>query len=125
MTHEGMPQRSSRALGQQGEQLAAEHLAARGVEILTRNWRCSIGEIDIVGRDHDAVVFYEVKTRRSARFGSPVEAITPAKAARLRRLASRWLAEHQVHAGEVRVDVLALTASGRGATHIEHLRGVC
>lgn len=125
MTYGGMPQRTSRALGEQGEQLAAEHLVALGVEIVERNWRCSIGEIDIVGRDHDALVFYEVKTRSTARFGSPAEAITPAKAARLRRLATRWLSVHQMHAYDVRVDVLALTMSGRGATQIEHLRGVC
>ncbi|CAN5456314.1 YraN family protein [soil metagenome] len=125
MTHEGMPQRTSRALGEQGEQLAVEHLAALGVEIIARNWRCRIGEIDIVGRDQDALVFYEVKTRRSARFGAPAEAVTVAKAARLRRLATQWLSEHREHAAQVRVDVLALTVSGHGTTHLEHLRGVC
>lgn len=125
MTHAGTPQRRSRALGEQGEQIAVEHLASSGVQIMARNWRCSIGEIDIVGRDDDVLVFYEVKTRSSARFGSPAEAITTAKAARLRRLATRWLSVHRIHAYDVRVDVLALTMSGRGATQIEHLRGVC
>ncbi|MGB3686451.1 MAG: YraN family protein [Ornithinimicrobium sp.] len=125
MTHGGTPRQTSRAVGEQGEQIAAEHLASLGVQIIDRNWRCSIGEIDIVGRDQDALVFYEVKTRRSARFGSPAEAITGAKAARLRRLATRWLTEHEDRASDVRVDVLALTMSGHGRTQIEHLRGIC
>ncbi len=125
MTHGGTPRQTSRAVGEQGEEIAAQHLATLGVRIIDRNWRCPIGEIDIVGRDQEALVFYEVKTRRSARFGSPAEAITSAKAARLRRLATRWLAEHEHRASDVRVDVLALTVSGRGTTQIEHLRGIC
>lgn len=95
------------------------------MQIIARNWRCSVGEIDIVGRDQDTLVFYEVKTRRSARFGSPAEAITPAKALRLRRLATQWLSAHQTHASDVRVDVLAITMTGQGTAQIEHLRGVC
>ncbi len=124
MAHGGMPHRVARTIGDFGEQFAADHLAARGVQIVERNWRCQLGEIDIIGLDSNALVFYEVKTRRSARYGSPAEAVTPAKAARLRRLAARWLSEHPHSANQIRVDVLALTMTGEGGTQVEHLRGV-
>ena len=124
MAHGGMPHRVARTIGDVGEQFAADHLSARGVHIVERNWRCQLGEIDIIGIDADALVFYEVKTRRSARYGSPAEAVTPAKAARLRRLAVRWLSEHPHSASEIRIDVLALTVPAHGETQVEHLRGV-
>ncbi len=123
MTQRDMPHRTARAIGERGEQLAVDHLCAHGVQIVERNWRCDLGEIDIVGIDGDTLVFYEVKTRRSTRFGSPVEAVTAAKANRLRRLAGRWLHEHAQAAPLVRVDVLGLTMSGR-SVHVEHVRGV-
>lgn len=124
MAHGGMPHRVAQTIGDFGEQFAADHLSAQGVQIVERNWRCRLGEIDIIGLDVDALVFYEVKTRRSARYGTPAEAVTPAKAARLRRLAARWLSEHPHSACQIRIDVIALTMSGQGGTQIEHLRGV-
>lgn len=71
------------ALGRYGEDLAARLLADAGMAVLERNWRCRAGEIDIVARDGDAVVFCEVKTRRAGCFEHPMEAVTPAKADRL------------------------------------------
>lgn len=124
MAHGGMPHRVARTVGDFGEQFAADHLSARGVHIIDRNWRCDVGEIDIIGRDDGAVVFYEVKTRRSTRYGSPAEAVTPAKAARLRRLAVRWLSEHPHPGHDIRIDVIALTLSRHGETRVQHLRGV-
>ncbi len=124
MAHGGMPHRVARTIGNFGEQFAADHLSARGVHIMERNWRCQLGEIDIIGLDEGTLVFYEVKTRRSTRYGSPAEAVTPAKAARLRRLAVRWLTEHPQSASQIRIDVIALTLSGQGETQVEHLRGV-
>ncbi len=123
MAHGGMPHRVARAIGDQGEQLAAEHLQSHGVRIVERNWRCRLGEIDIIGLDGQTVVFYEVKTRRSTRYGSPAQAVTAAKAARLRRLAGYWLAEQTRYAADVRIDVLAISLRTNGA-EIEHLRGV-
>ena len=64
------------------------YLRDLGMEVLDRNWRCEHGEVDVVARDGDCVVFCEVKTRRSSGFGEPVEAVTFAKAMRLRRLAA-------------------------------------
>jgi len=104
--------------------VAADHLAACGVRIVDRNWRCAQGEIDIVGVDHGQLVFYEVKTRRSSRFGHPAEAVTRAKASRLRRLAGLWLRAHPHLGRDLRIDVLALTLTRSGTVQIDHLRGV-
>ncbi len=112
------------ALGRYGEDVAARHLTDQGIVVLERNWRCAAGEIDIVGRDGDVLVVCEVKTRRSTAFGDPLEAVTPAKAGRLRRLAAAWLAERGVHPREVRIDVVGVLQSGHGAAVIEHVRGV-
>lgn len=123
MAQRGVAHATTRAIGDRGEQLAVDHLIAHGVQIVERNWRCDRGEIDIVGIDGDTLVFYEVKTRRSTRFGTPVEAVTPAKAHRLRRLAGRWMGEHAHSSPHVRIDVLGLSVRGR-TVDIEHVRGV-
>ncbi|NHC13549.1 YraN family protein [Motilibacter deserti] len=112
------------ALGRYGEDVAARFLTEAGLVVLERNWRCELGEVDIVARDGDALVVCEVKTRRSASFGTPQEAVTAAKQARLRRLAARWLAERGVHPPQVRIDVVAVTRAARGPARVEHLRGV-
>lgn len=112
------------ALGAYGEAYAARHLVERGMAVLDRNWRCDQGEIDLVLRDGRVLVFCEVKTRSSTLFGNPLEAVTEQKAARLRRLAARWLAAHQVRAGEVRIDLVGVLVPRNGAPSVEHLRGV-
>jgi putative endonuclease len=114
--------RVRRAVGAYGERLAERHLTDEGLVVLVRNWRCADGEVDLILRDGDDVVFCEVKTRRGGRFGTPAEAVGAAKVRRLRRLAARWLAESQVHPREVRFDVVAVLPQPRGAAQIEHLR---
>jgi putative endonuclease len=79
-------------LGARGEQLAADWYAARGYQVVARNWRCREGELDLVLARDGELVFCEVKTRSSDRFGTPAEAVTPAKQRRLRVLAARFLA---------------------------------
>lgn len=111
-----------RAVGAYGERVAEKHLTAHGLVVLDRNWRCGDGEVDLILRDGDDVVFCEVKTRRSTTFGTPAEAIRPDKVHRLRRLAGRWLAEHAVHPREVRFDVVAVLPQRRGAPLVEHTR---
>ena len=83
--------RARRALGAEGEAAVADWYAQRGYQVVARNWRCPSGELDLVVRKGRTLVFCEVKTRTSAAFGAPVEAVTPAKQARLRRLAGCWL----------------------------------
>ena len=112
------------ALGRHGEDLAAEYLEQAGFRILARNWRCADGEIDIVMVDRRVLVVCEVKTRSSTGYGTPLEAITRQKVARLRRLAVWWVEAHGVLFDEVRVDAVEVLTDGRGGFTIEHVRGV-
>jgi len=116
--------RAKDALGRFGEDVAARYLSELGMRVVERNWRCDLGELDIVAIEGSTLVVCEVKTRRTDQFGSPVEAVTSRKAARLRRLAGRWLAEHP-HARpvEVRIDVIGVLRPARGATLVDHRRG--
>jgi putative endonuclease len=86
------PRPHRQRLGARGEQLAADWYAAHGYTVVARNWRCRDGELDLVVARDGELVFCEVKTRSSDRFGVPAEAVTPAKQRRLRVLAARYLA---------------------------------
>src|SRR5258707_15397467 len=99
--------RTKDAVGQYGEELAARYLAKAGFAILERNWRCEVGEIDIVAREGAALVVCEGKTRRGLNYGSPLESVTYRKLATLRRLVGRRFQEHEVPPAGVRVDVRA------------------
>lgn len=114
---------TNQIVGRYGERLAGRHLLARGLVLLDRNWRCPSGELDLVARDGPELVFVEVKTRRSVRFGTPVEAVGADKARRLRRLATRWLAAHGATGRPIRFDVVSVLL-GRDTVGVEHLRGV-
>lgn len=120
------PSRSDRtaALGRWGEDLAARHLTAAGMQVLDRNWRCPQGELDLVARDRDGtVVFVEVKTRSGTGFGVPAEAVGRVKARRLRVLACRWLLEHRQPAGaELRFDVVGIVRLPGQVPELTHLR---
>jgi putative endonuclease len=113
------------AMGRYGEDLAARRLTEAGMSVIARNWRCRSGEIDILARDGDALVVCEVKTRRAGPFEHPMAALRPRKAARLRRLAARWLADHGgPPPGGVRIDLVGVVLPRRGAPLVEHARGV-
>lgn len=120
-TSEQEPTRAT--VGADGEAFAEQYLVDRGMQVLDRNWRCSAGEIDLVLRDGDEIVVCEVKTRRSKAFGEPIEAITRAKLGRLRRLAGRWLAAHEVNARGVRLDIVALHRDREGNYAVNHVPG--
>jgi putative endonuclease len=116
------------AVGRFGEQVAAQHLSATGMEVLERTWRCREGELDIIARDGPALVFVEVKTRSSLAFGVPAAAVDRRKIARLRRLAVRWMDSHRELERfwtAVRFDVVSVVRSRSGGTEVSHLRGVC
>jgi putative endonuclease len=81
-----------RALGRVGEDMVADWYQAHGYEVLSRNWTCRSGELDIVARRGPLHVFCEVKARSSTAFGLPAEAVGPLKQARVRRLAAMWFA---------------------------------
>ncbi|QXG76898.1 YraN family protein [Modestobacter sp. L9-4] len=110
------------ALGAYGERVAARVLTDAGLTVLDRNWRCRDGELDLVARDGDALVFCEVKTRTGSGFGSPAEAVTAAKRRRLRVLASAWLSAHDHHAPDLRFDVVGVQVPAVGRPQVTHLR---
>jgi putative endonuclease len=102
MSHGGI------ALGARGERLAARWYAEHGYDVVGRNWRCDIGELDLIARSGDVIVFAEVKTRMTDRFGVPATAVGFAKQRKLRRLAAVWLAQSGERYGEVRFDVVSI-----------------
>ncbi|HSI93072.1 MAG TPA: YraN family protein [Jiangellaceae bacterium] len=115
--------RANSAIGAYGERIAVEHLERAGYTIIDRNWRCDLGEIDVVALDGVTVVVCEVKTRSGLGFGSGLEAVTPNKAARLRRLARRWLAETGVPGWVgLRFDVVAVHRKRTGRPEVVHLQ---
>lgn len=100
-------------LGAWGEKVAATHLQSKGFKILQKNWRCQIGEIDLIAQ-HDSVVhFVEVKTRRGRKQGTPEEALTPAKSQKLIQLAQLFLAEQELDV-DWQIDLVAVELDGRG-----------
>jgi putative endonuclease len=123
-------------VGQVGEEMAADYLRRAGYEILARNWRSPDmmvpGELDIVARSTDVLVVCEVKTRTTPLYGSPADAVTPEKAARLRALAAVWLREQRYRGGRAtppvrsfRIDVLGVVRTRDGAVLLQHLPGAC
>lgn len=110
-------------IGKYGEDRAAEFLARLGYEIIERNWRGSSGEIDIVARDRDCLVFAEVKTRTRTGFGHPFEAITTKKLQSMRRLVSEWCQNKKLASAKVRLDAVSVLVID-GRVRIEHLKQV-
>jgi len=113
------------AVGRFGEDVAVGVVEQAGMQLLERNWRCRDGELDIVARDGDALVFVEVKTRSSVACGVPAAAVDRRKVARLRRLAVRWMAEHrdlERFWRTVRFDVVAVVRRPSGQPDVQHLR---
>ena len=102
------------ALGKTGEDLACEELRRRGYAILDRRYRTRGGELDIVARDGTTLVFIEVKTRISQRFGSPLEAITPAKCRQVAAMAADYLVRRRPAVRACRFDVVAVTFDQHG-----------
>lgn len=97
-------------------------LEAEGMVILARNVRCARGEIDIIARDGAAVVFVEVKTRRTMRQGSPLEAITPVKLRKIRMLSGLWLRNQTEFFPAARIDAIGIVMEPRVV--LSHLKNV-
>jgi putative endonuclease len=104
-----------RRVGDAGEDAAVAWYVAAGYDVVARNWRVRDGELDVIARRGPVLVFCEVKTRRSDAFGSPADAVTPRKQARIRRLAAQWLAANRGRgADELRFDVASVRPTGAG-----------
>lgn len=110
----------NRLLGDRGERAAARFLRRRGLRVLVRGYRTPRGEIDLIAREGDTLVFVEVKTRRS---GAPAEAVTAEKQRRLTLAALEFLRRHGLLDRRSRFDVVAIIwPDDRGAPAIEHIR---
>ncbi len=103
-----------RQVGDAGEDAVAEWYRAAGFDVVARNWRVREGEIDLIVRRARVLVFCEVKTRRSDAYGTPAEAVTVRKRARLRKLALQWLDTRDTRAEQLRFDVASVRPDGRG-----------
>jgi putative endonuclease len=110
-------------IGRYGEERAAIYLEDHGYEIIERNWRSGSGEIDLIARQKDRLVFVEVKTRNGSGYGHPFEAITQAKVSRMRRLVAEWCATKKLPTIKVRLDAISVLITG-GRVFIEHLKEV-
>ena len=110
------------ALGATGERHARLLLEGRGYRLVTRNWRCAAGELDLVMLDGEELVFVEVKTRRGERAGRAGEAVTPAKARRMLAAAEWFVADHPEHQNRIwRCDLVAITLHPTtGAARAQH-----
>lgn len=100
--------RDRQDLGQLGEKLACDFLKKRGYQIIDQNYRTRGGEIDIVAKEGKTVVFVEVKTRKSAAFGYPEEAIDERKRHKLAMTAECYLIEHRLHDADYRIDAIGI-----------------
>jgi putative endonuclease len=110
-----------KSLGTEGEDLAVAFLREKGYRIISRNYKNSVGEIDIIAQDRETVVFIEVKTRANTYFGYPFESVHSRKRQKLKNLALLYLKKR----GEevpVRFDVLSITCAENGSREIEHIK---
>ncbi|MFA5843607.1 MAG: YraN family protein [Coriobacteriia bacterium] len=112
---------SSRSdLGKRGEDAATAFLERIGYRILERNWRCPLGELDVIAQDGATLVVVEVKTRRTLRTGLPEEAVSATKQRRLARLAQAYLSNMPTAPEGVRFDVVSITALGPDRALLRH-----
>lgn len=112
--------RPTLALGRRGEDIACDHLIGKGYEIIRRNYRLLRGEIDIIARDGDTLVFVEVKARADESLGRPEEAVTPAKQRQIRRIALGYVSDNPPGEVDCRFDVIAILFDDAGGRRLEH-----
>lgn len=114
---------SSREVGLRGEDIAVQYLEALGFSIVLRNFRSRFGEIDLIAKDGDTIVFVEVKCRKSRSFGQAVEQITRGKQRKIMKTAGEYLQKCGAPGSKVRFDVLAIDVLPGGAERVEQIKG--
>lgn len=113
---------STRSTGDWGEDLALGYLTERGYKLVVRNYRTRYGELDLVIRSGDTLVFVEVKLRHGREFGDPIEAVTYRKQAAVRSMAEQYLAEREPDFEDLRFDVVGILASRNEPPKIQHIQ---
>ena len=98
------------------------YLQKRGYSVVARNYRRRGGEIDLILRERETLVFVEVKLRRGTGFGDPLEAVTPRKQAKIRAVAEQYLAEEEPEFSEARFDVIGILAHSSGPPRVQHIQ---
>ena len=104
-------QNKQQKFGEKGESLAAWFLKKNGYKIIEQNYRTQLGEIDIIAKEKKTIVFVEVKSRRSTRFGNPKWAVTPQKQRKISMVALYYLKTTKQTDAKARFDVVAITAN--------------
>jgi putative endonuclease len=112
------PRKAHVIQGHDAERLAARHLKRMGYRIVCRNYRCPLGEIDIIARHGETLVFVEVKSRRNEALGSPKLAVTPAKQHKLSQVAWYYLQKNSLTETKARFDVITITGT-TASSHFE------
>jgi putative endonuclease len=106
--HGHEPRREKKELGKRGEEVALRFLKKKGYRIIEKNYACKMGEMDIIAKEKDTLVFIEVKTRTSALFGPPQLAVNFSKQRQLSKVALNYLKENRLEEAKARFDVVAI-----------------
>lgn len=112
---------SRQRLGQSGEETVVRYLENNGYTILIKNYRCKVGEIDIIARDGADLVFIEVKTRSGLGYGSPAASVTTRKQRQITRAAQWYLAEQRLFDIPARFDVISVLGGEADRQQIDHI----
>ena len=107
-------------LGQEGERIAERYLTKKGYRVVERNYRCPVGEVDLIALDRRVIVFVEVKTRHDRSFGGPLESVDPRKQRKMIKAALFFLSKHKLHQRDARFDVVGISFAGRSPM-VEHI----
>jgi putative endonuclease len=114
--------RKKKDTGAEGEEIAAEHLVNSGYEIIKRNYHFGHGEIDIIAKENDTLVFVEVKTRKNLEFGPPELAVTRSKQRQINKIAEAYLYEKEIRDIDCRIDVIAILLKKNLPPEINHIK---
>jgi putative endonuclease len=112
--HEHGIQRGRKELGKKGEELAIRFLKKKGYRMIEKNYVCKMGEMDLIAREKDTLVFIEVKTRTSTTFGPPQLAVNPKKQSQMSKVALHFLKEKRLEDVKARFDVVAILLGPKG-----------
>lgn len=106
--------------GQEGERIAERYLSKKGYRLVERNYRCPVGEVDLIVLDRRVIVFVEVKTRSHQRFGVPLESVHPRKQQKMIKVALWFLSDRKLHERDARFDVVGISFGGQEPV-VEHI----